>query len=75
MVRGWHSPSMATYQFFLFLPLDPHPRASSEHSVDLLHRHALEKQIHSCSAHDDETRYHADVDDIFNPLLAARDAD
>jgi hypothetical protein len=31
----------------------------------------LEEQIHARSAHDDEAQNHADVDDIFDPFLAA----
>jgi len=42
---------------------------------DVLYWPTLEEEIHSRPAHDDETGYHAGVDDHLDPFLAVRDAD
>lgn len=36
-----------------------------------LYWHALEEQVYACSTHNDEAQKHANVDDIFDPFLAA----
>lgn len=74
MLRPLHSPSIVGFQFFLFLELVPdHFGKGREVYEDVLYWRALKKQIHSRTAHDDETGYHAGVDDHFDPLLAVRD--
>lgn len=72
MLRSLHLPGIFGSQFLLF------SRSvfcffllySSSTNDYLLYRRTLEKQVHACSAHDDQAQDHAGVNDPFEPLLA-----
>jgi len=74
ILRPLHSPSIVGYQFFLFLELVM-GTLEGEGREDVLYWPTLEEEIHSRPAHDDETGYHAGVDDHLDPFLAVRNAD
>lgn len=42
---------------------------------DILNWPALEKEIDSCSTHDYKVAEHGQIDDMFDPFLAARNPD